>query len=73
MKKWVMLSLFMVFLLAMFMRLFPLTQYAIWGSDTGEYFHITSQLTSDGYISTDYDGWGFGYPYFPGMLYLDRT
>lgn len=70
MKKWVLLSLFVIFFLAIFMRLFPLTQYEIWGSDTGEYYQITTQLSSDGYVSTDYDGWGFGYPYFPGMYYL---
>ncbi len=70
MKKWVILSLFAIFFLAVFMRLFPLTQYAVWGSDSGEYYHITTQLISDGYVSTDYEGWGFGYPYFPGMYYL---
>jgi 4-amino-4-deoxy-L-arabinose transferase-like glycosyltransferase len=70
MKKWVLLALFAVFFLAIFIRLYPLTKYAIWGSDSGEYYYISSQLASDGYISTDYDGWGFGYPYFPGMFYL---
>lgn len=70
MKKWVLLALFAVFFLAVFMRLLPLTQYAIWGSDSGEYYQITTQLASDGYVSTDYNGWGFGYPYFPGMYYL---
>ncbi|UCE36860.1 MAG: hypothetical protein JSW00_15340 [Thermoplasmata archaeon] len=70
MKKWVLLSLIVIFFLAVFMRLFPLTRYAIWGSDAGEYYSITNQLISDGYVSTDYDGWGFGYPYFPGMFYF---
>ncbi len=70
MKKWVMLSLLAIFFLAIFMRLWPLTQYEIWGSDTGEYYYITNQLVSDGYIKTEYDGWGFGYPYFPGIFYL---
>lgn len=70
MKKWVLLALFAVFFLAIFIRLYPLTQYMIWGSDSGEYYYISSQLASDGYISTDYDGWGFGYPYFPGMFYI---
>lgn len=70
MKKWVILSLFAIFFMAVFMRLYPLTQNAIWGSDSGEYYYISTQLTSDGYVSTDYDGWGFGYPYFPGMFYL---
>lgn len=70
MKKWVLLALFAIFFLAIFIRLLPLTRYAIWGSDSGEYYYITTQLTSDGHISTDYDGWGFGYPYFPGMYHL---
>jgi hypothetical protein len=47
-----------------------LTQYEVWGSDTGEYYYITNQLASDGYIETEYDGWGFGYPHFPGLFYL---
>ena len=70
MKKWVLLSLLAIFFVAIFIRLIPLTQYEIWGSDTGEYFRITNQLSSNGYVSTDYEGWGFGYPYFPGMYYL---
>ncbi len=70
MKKWVILSLLVIFILACVMRILPLTQYAIWGSDSGEYYAITEQLTQDGYVSTEYDGWGFGYPYFPGMFYL---
>jgi 4-amino-4-deoxy-L-arabinose transferase-like glycosyltransferase len=70
MKKWVIISLAVIFLAAIFMRLLPLTQYAVWGSDTGEYFYLTNQLTKDAHVSTDYNGWGFGYPYFPGMFYL---
>ena len=73
MKKWVMISLIVVFFLAIFMRLYPLGQYEIWGSDTGEYFRITNQLTDDGYVDTEYDGWGFGYPYFPGMFHLSGS
>ncbi len=65
-----MLFLLAIFFLALFMRLWPLTQYEIWGSDTGEYYYLTNQLTSDGYIETENDGWGFGYPYFPGLFYL---
>jgi hypothetical protein len=73
MKKWELLSLFAIFFVAIFIRLYPLTQYEIWGSDTGEYYAITTQLSSDGYVSTDYEGWGFGYPYFPGMYYLSAA
>jgi 4-amino-4-deoxy-L-arabinose transferase-like glycosyltransferase len=67
MRKWVLMALLAVFFLAIFMRLVPLTYFEVWGSDTGEYYRISSQLTSEGYISTDYDGWGFSYPDFPGI------
>jgi 4-amino-4-deoxy-L-arabinose transferase-like glycosyltransferase len=73
MKKWVLISLAAVFFLAILMRLYPLTQFAIWGSDSGEYYSIIGQLTKDGYISTDYNGWGFAYPYFPGMFHLSGS
>jgi hypothetical protein len=73
MKKWVMISLAVVFFLAIFMRLYPLGQYEIWGSDSGEYFRITDQLTRDGFVDTDYDGWGSGYPYFPGMFHFSGS
>jgi 4-amino-4-deoxy-L-arabinose transferase-like glycosyltransferase len=70
MKKWVIISLAVIFFVAIFMRLLPLTQYAVWGSDTGEYYYLTNKLSENGHISTQYNGWGFGYPYFPGMFYL---
>jgi 4-amino-4-deoxy-L-arabinose transferase-like glycosyltransferase len=73
MKKWVLISLAAVFFLAILMRLYPLTQFAIWGSDSGEYYSIIGQLTKDGYIKTDYNGWGFAYPYFPGMFHLSGS
>ncbi|MEM3493862.1 MAG: hypothetical protein QXD15_05870, partial [Thermoplasmata archaeon] len=41
-----------------------------WGSDTGEYYLLTKRLVEDGYFTTDYEGWGFGYPYFQGMFIL---
>jgi hypothetical protein len=70
MRKWVLISIIAIFFLAIFMRLFPLTQYEIWGSDSGEYYYISTQLAGDGFVSTDYNGWGLGYPHFPGMFYL---
>ncbi len=73
MKKWVLFALIALFFVAVFTRLYPLTQYEIWGCDTGEYYYLTNQLTSEGYISTDYDGWGFGYPYFPGLYDLSGS
>ncbi|MDI6916624.1 MAG: hypothetical protein QMC80_02370 [Thermoplasmatales archaeon] len=70
MKRWVFFALLAVFLLGLTMRILPLTSYAVWGSDTGEYYYLTKALVENNYISFDYSGWGFGYPYFPGMFTL---
>ena len=70
MKRWTFFALLSVFLLGLIMRILPLTSYAIWGSDTGEYYYLTKALIENHYISFDYSGWGFGYPYFPGMFAL---
>lgn len=59
-----------VFLFSLCIHLFPLTQYLIWGSDTGEYYFLTKRLVEQGHIITEYEGWGFGYPYFQGMFIL---
>jgi len=56
-----------ILLLALALRLFPLTQSLYWGADFGEYHAITQGLLADGRISLDYRGWGTAYPYFPGM------
>ena len=70
MKKWVWLTLLAIIFLAVLLRVLPLAKYAVWGSDTGEYYYLTNDLVGEGTMTTDYDGWGFGYPYFPGMFYL---
>jgi len=70
MKKWALFALLAIFLLGLTMRVLPLTSYAVWGSDTGEYYYLTNSLVENSYISFDYSGWGFGYPYFPGMFAL---
>lgn len=70
MKKWVWLTLLTIIFFAVLIRLLPLTQYAVWGSDTGEYYYLTETLIEDGKMAEEYDGWGFGYPYFPGMFYI---
>ncbi len=70
MKRWLWAGLAGVFALAVAIRFWPLLQFMIWGSDSGEYFLLTSRLVSTSAISTDYGGWGFGYPYFPGMFVL---
>jgi hypothetical protein len=70
MKKWVWFTLLAIVLFAVLLRVLPLAKFAIWGSDTGEYYFLTNALVEDGSIPEDYNGWGFGYPYFPGMFYL---
>lgn len=52
-------------------RLRPLARFALWGSDTGEYVHLTERILDLGRIVFDYDGWGIAYPYFPGLFVLD--
>lgn len=70
MKKWHYCALGAIFLLGLMLRLLPLFRYPFWGSDTGEYYYLTEQLLEQGYISFDYTGWGFCYPYFPGLFAL---
>ncbi|MGB9635780.1 MAG: ArnT family glycosyltransferase [Thermoplasmata archaeon] len=70
MKKYEILLLIFIFFLSCIVHLFPLVQYQIWGSDTGEYYILTKRLVESAHLSTEYDGWGFGYPYFPGMFII---
>ena len=70
MKRWVWAALVAVMAAAIVMRFLPLGQFAVWGSDSGEYYYLTKRLVASSAISTDYGGWGFGYPYFPGMFIL---
>lgn len=70
MRRWAWATLVGILSLAMVMRLAPLLHYSVWGSDTGEYYVLTEKLVEGGALSTDYNGWGFGYPYFPGMFVL---
>ena len=52
-----------------FLALQPLQSFAIFGSDTGEYFRLTSDLVTTGHIPlTSYNGWGFAYQDFPGIF-----
>lgn len=56
-------------LLAVFLDLEPLLTFSAWGSDTGEYTLLTAHLLQQkGFLLSGYQGWGFGYPYFPGMF-----
>ncbi len=70
MKKWTLFALISIFMLAVILRLFQLLNFAVWGSDSGEYYLLAERLADTGQISFDYDGWGFGYPYFPVMFIL---
>jgi hypothetical protein len=56
-----------------FLALEPLLSFALFGSDTGEYFFLTATLVSTGHFAAQYpvyQGWGTGYPDFPGMFAL---
>jgi hypothetical protein len=70
MKKWVWFTLLVILFLAVLLRLQPLLSFPIWGSDTGEYYYLTNHLSEEHQLEDDYNGWGFGYPYFPGMFIL---
>jgi hypothetical protein len=69
MARWVPWLLLSVALFSLFLGLEPLLTYAAWGSDTGEYYRLTLTLASTGHFwLSGYPGWGFGYPYFPGIF-----
>jgi len=70
MRRWLWAGLAAVLVLAVVMRFLPLLGFAVWGSDSGEYYVLTDRLVGGSAIRTDYSGWGFGYPYFPGMFLL---
>ena len=58
-------------LFAVALVLEPLATYALFGSDTGEYFRLTHDLVTTGHLPTAaYTGWGSGYPDFPGIFLL---
>jgi hypothetical protein len=59
-------------LLLVFLALEPYLSYAVFGSDTGEYYRLTVDLVSTGSIphGAAYAGWGSAYPDFPGIYLL---
>jgi len=59
-------------LLLVFLALEPFLSYALFGSDTGEYYSLTSSLLATGHLPTGaaYGGWGTAYPDFPGTFLL---
>ena len=56
-------------LLLVFLALEPYLSYALFGSDTGEYYRLTADLVATGSIphGAAYAGWGAAYPDFPGI------
>ena len=50
----------------------PYLGYAVFGSDTGEYYYLTAHLVSTGTLphGAAYGGWGTAYPDFPGIFLL---
>lgn len=55
---------------AMLMRLVPLLDHSLWGSDWGEYYHLTERLVDDGVHADRNLGWGRAYVDFPGLFDL---
>lgn len=70
MRKSTGFALLSIFLIAIFLRFLPLTRHLFWGADFGEYYYLTNDLIANGHLSLPYFGWGFTYPYFPGMFFL---
>jgi hypothetical protein len=70
MRKSTASSLLAIVVLALVLRLSPLTRFVYFGSDVGEYFRISHGLAATGHIALPYPGWGVTYPYFPGMFFL---
>lgn len=66
------LFLFGLALLLVFLALEPFLSYALFGSDTGEYYRLTVDLVSTGSLphGAAYAGWGSAYPDFPGIYLL---
>jgi hypothetical protein len=70
MRRSVAHALLAIALVAVGLRLLPLATYLYWGADFGEYHAVLRGLLREGHISTEYEGWGVTYPYFPGMFFV---
>ena len=59
-------------LVLVFLALEPYLSYAVFGSDTGEYYRLTATLLATGHLplGSAYAGWGSAYPDFPGIFLL---
>jgi hypothetical protein len=62
-------------LLLVFVALEPLLTFPIFGSDTGEYYNLTSVLLTSGHLpsAASYAGWGFAYSEFPGLFEISAA
>ncbi|MGP8077908.1 MAG: hypothetical protein ACLQD8_02875 [Thermoplasmata archaeon] len=58
--------------LLVFLALEPYLSFSVFGSDTGEYYRLTSDLVTSGTLpyGASYGGWGTAYPDFPGIFVL---
>lgn len=58
--------------LVVFLSLEPYLSFSLFGSDSGEYYRLTSALVATGHLPTGgaYIGWGTAYPDFPGIFLL---
>ena len=58
--------------LLVFLALEPYLSFAVFGSDSGEYYRLTADLLATGTLphGTAYAGWGSAYPDFPGIYLL---
>ena len=61
--------------LLVFLAAEPLLSFAVFGSDSGEYYRLTSALAGTGAVPRGdaYFGWGFAYPDFPGTFVLSAA
>ncbi|MGI0055286.1 MAG: hypothetical protein ACREBZ_06200 [Thermoplasmata archaeon] len=59
-------------LVVVFLSLEPYLSFSLFGSDSGEYYALTSALVHTGHLPTggSYLGWGTAYPDFPGIFLL---
>ncbi|HTW39441.1 MAG TPA: hypothetical protein VMF04_01075 [Thermoplasmata archaeon] len=64
--------LFGLALVLVFLALEPYLSYSVFGSDSGEYYHLTATLVTTGHLpyGSAYGGWGTAYPDFPGIYLL---
>lgn len=69
MRKSTAFALLATVLVAIVLRLSPLSRFLYWGADIGEYYAILRSLAVAGWVVQPYVGWGVVYPYFPGVFF----